>query len=468
MRAASGAASAEPAGPAEDPSGEVPPLPVGGTVGGPPEPAARGDAASVESFLPRVVAASAADHAAIHQLLMSVFHAPSRDAFYASLDDPFYEPRDRLLIKCGSRIVAHVHVAQRVMHFGSLRFPVAGLCWLSTMPEFRTRGYARHLLRAAEQAMAADRAVLGLLSTRIPHFFRPSGWAVCGRHSHARAGSRDLLAQLSARGLPPAAGALAIRPWRQIELGVLMRLYQENTARATGAYERTEAYWRWLISRKGYEGIYVALAGPDKFDLEGSNSPIVGYVVTKEDRVLELMASAAHPTGAEQLLARACSDAIERDYHTLLLHATPQDRLFQLFHVAGGTSCQQEAHQGEVFMVKLVDPLGFLRAICPELYVRAESAGLARPCELGLLVEGRKYRLAVSRRSVKVARQTIGRSYLRCNLAEFTRLVLGHTDLDEAIAGGRLGASTRLALETARALFPRLPFWRSPLDELSS
>src|SRR5262245_36589901 len=68
----------------------------------------------------RVVPACAGDHPAVHQLLSAVFHAPSRDAFYSSLDDPFYEPRDRLLVKRGQRIVAHLHLTKRVMHFGPL------------------------------------------------------------------------------------------------------------------------------------------------------------------------------------------------------------------------------------------------------------------------------------------------------------------------------------------------------------
>src|SRR5262249_27386672 len=113
-------------------------------------------------------------------------------------------------------------------------------------------------------------------------------------------------------------------------------------------------------------------------------------------------------------------------------------------------------------------PPGFLKMLCPELHSRAEAAGLVRPCELGLLVDGEKYRLVISRRSVKFGRHKIGRSYLACSGANFTRLLLGHMAIDEALVEGRLRASTQLAAETARALFPRLPVWRPPLDELST
>lgn len=422
---------------------------------------------SANDALARVIPAGAGDHAAVYHLLTSVFHAPSPDSFHAWLDDPFYEPRHRLLVKRGERVVSHVHLTERTASFGSLRLPVVGLNWLATLPEFRRSGYGGLLLQASDSAMRRSGSVLGLLTTRHPHFFRRHGWSVCGRHSHARAGSRHLLAQLSARGQLNAEESLNIRPWRQVELPALMRIYSRNQAPAYGGYERSEAYWRWLVSRKHFDQIYVALDGPEKYELDIAGTPIVGYAITKDDRVLELMCDPDHPTAAEQLLARACSEAIERDYHSLTLHAPPGDRLFSVFCSAGGEQYNHELHQGEVFMAKLLDPQGFLRALRSELHARAENARFPRPCGLGLHVHEEKLQLAATRRSVKVSSGKLGRSYLRLNLPEFTRLVLGHLDVQEAINSGRIRASTRYAVEAARILFPRLPLWRSPLDELT-
>ena len=46
----------------------------------------------------RVVTATAADQAAVYQFLVSVFHQPSQTEFQAQLEDPTYEPADRLLV----------------------------------------------------------------------------------------------------------------------------------------------------------------------------------------------------------------------------------------------------------------------------------------------------------------------------------------------------------------------------------
>ena len=43
---------------------------------------------------------------------------------------------------------------------------------------------------------------------------------------------------------------------------------------------------------------------------------------------------------------------------------------------------------------------------------------------------------AAGRRSVKLLNQKLGRSYLSMNDAEFTRLLLGHVNLDDAVASG--------------------------------
>ena len=414
-----------------------------------------------------VVFATPVDHTAIYHFLTAVFQGPSRGEFRTSLEDPFYEPHDRLLVKRGMQIVAHVHATHRVMQFGPLSLPVAGLGWLGTLPAFRGRGYGRRLLGAAERHMAQSGALVGLLWTKIPHFFRRTGWALCGRPCHSRAGTRDVLSALSARGLHRRVRRrLNIRPWRRVELGALVRIYNQNLAGRFGPFERTEAYWEWLIRRRAYDQICVALDGPDLLELEEINSPIVGYSVTRGERIVELFSAPGHPTAAFQLLARACGDAVERDHHTVRLHAPPGSKLHKLFRIAGGTREDCELSRGGVFMARLLKPVKVLRRLSGELHRRAEAAGLPRPMELGLLADGKKYRLVLTGHGVRAVTRNIGRDYLRLNVADFTRLVLGHLEWSGALCDGRVEASTALALEAGRVLFPQLPLWRPPLDDL--
>ncbi len=415
-----------------------------------------------------VVSAGGGDHAAIYYFLTPIFQGPSRNEFRASLEDPFYEPHDRLLVRRDSQLVGHVHLTHRVMQFGSQQFPVAGLGWLATAPESRGRGLGSRLLLAAEKHMAQQGALVGFTRTTIPHFFRRTGWALCGRYSYSRADARAVLSGLLDRGLirRRRRRRLQIRPWRRWEQAALERIYNQNLPRAHGPLERTEAYWQWLIRRQAYDHIYVALDGPDLLDLEEINTRIVGYAVTRGEKIVELFASPDRRRALPELLARTCSDAIEHDRHTVVLHAPPDSPLHKLFRTAGAFRHHHESDRGEVQMARLLNPLKLLRLLCGEMARRAEEAALPRPLELGLLVEGKKYLLEITGQGARAVSRRLGRSYLCLNVADFTRLLLGQLDWHRAPAEGRVEFSTVLARQAAPVLFPSLPLWRPPLDDL--
>ena len=428
---------------------------------------ARGRVAGPRLRLP-VVSAGAADHAAIYYFLRAIFRGPTRSEFRASLEDPFYEPHDRLLVRSGSQIVGHAHLTHRVMQFGPLQFPVAGMGWLATSVGCGGQGLGSRLLLEAEKQMARSGALVGFLRTAIPHFFRRTGWALCGRHNYSRADARAVLSSLLDRGMlrRRRRRRLQIRPWRRWEQAALVRIYNQNLQGRYGPLERTEAYWQWLIHRQAYDQIYVALEGPELLELEEINTRIVGYAVSQGDKIVELFAAPDRRRALAELLGRTCSEAIEHDRQTVVLHAPPGSPLHKVFSTAGGLRHNHEADRGEVYMARLLDPLKLLRRLCGEFAHRAEEAGLARPLELGLLVDGKKYQLEITRQGARAVSRRLGRTYLKLNVADFTRLLLGQLDWRRALSEGRVEASTGLALEAGPVLFPRLPLWRPPLDDL--
>jgi GNAT superfamily N-acetyltransferase len=411
------------------------------------------------------------DHHLACHLLASVQRAPSLTEFQAQLDDPVYEPTDRLLCRANDLLVGHLRLVKRELRFGAATLPVSNLVDLLVLPEFRTLGCGSALVSAAERAMAADGALLGLVRTRQPHFFLRRGWCVWSRYSSSTAGAREILSQLlesrpeHAGEMQPSA-ELNIRLWRHIELTGMIRLYNGSTQCSFGPLVRTDAYWHWLLSRRAFDRIYVAIRGPDRFELDEGANAMVGYAVMKEGRILELMAPPDCPQAAEGLLARACSDTIEQDGNYVRLEAPAADRLHRVFSRAGGESCHHESQHGEFCLVKLLDTERAVELLQDELRERAKSAGLGLPLELGLHVDGEKLCLAVRPRGVKLRTGRLCRSYLECGRGEWTQLLLGHLDLQTAVAAGHVVPSTRVALETAAILFPKLPLWRPPWDEL--
>lgn len=415
---------------------------------------------------PRLTAANTGDHQAIYQFLLATFQSPTYEAFLNALDEPLYEPTDRLLVKRGDQVLAHLRLARRVMQLGPLAVPVAEVVAMAVLPEFRGLGFGRTLLGAINRSLAEDGTLIATLRTGIPQFFGSVGWSVCGRHSWSRADAREVLAQFRPHAEGEVAPRYTIRPWRQVEMPALVRLYREQIARGAGGWQRTEATWRWLLGSNGGDQVFVAIDGPDRLELDEANASIVGYLVLRDDAIVELVAAEDHLEAARQLLVRACGEGIERNHHqAMTLHAPPDHVAHDWFERVGGVRQHRATDQGQVRMAKLLDPVRCLQLLAPLLHERAEAASLDRPTELGLLVGREKYRLIASRRSVKLGSSQIGRSYLSLGRADFTRLLLGHLDVDEAIDAGQIAASTRTARETAQALFPRLPLWRSPLDE---
>ena len=69
--------------------------------------------------------AEAREHGAIFYFLSSIFHGSGRAEYNASLQDPFYEPRDRLLLRRHHRIFAHARLTHRTLFFDGTSIPAA-------------------------------------------------------------------------------------------------------------------------------------------------------------------------------------------------------------------------------------------------------------------------------------------------------------------------------------------------------
>jgi predicted N-acetyltransferase YhbS len=409
--------------------------------------------------------ATGSDHAAAGCFLHSVFHSLPPEDFQASLGDPFYEPRDRLLLRQRRQIVGHVQVVPRTMLFGPAMIPAANVAWLAVAAEQRKRGLGTHLLREAERQMRADGALVGFLHTSVPQFFLRNGWTTCQQTNCRQANVFAVLARLMDHGLMRRRRrGLHIRPWLMWEQSAIARVYAGATA--YGPLERSEAYWHWLLSRHGHDRLYVALEGPELLEMGEVSTRVVGYAAVRGDHIVELVTDRNHRRTAIELLGRCCEDAIESDRQHIVLHGPASSRLFKMFDEAGHAALPPMPDRGEVCMMRLLEPAELLRRLRRLLNRRAWRAGLHRPSELGLLVEGHKLQLELGKKGIGVNSQRMGRSYLALNAADFTRLLLGQLDWDTATADGRLQCSTTLAAEAGRALFPSLPFWRPPWDDL--
>jgi predicted N-acetyltransferase YhbS len=442
----------------------------------------------------KLASARTGDHPAIHRLLVSVFHGPSHGEFHAQLDEPGYDPADRLVVRDGDQIAAHLRLARQSIQAGVVSLPAARFMDLATAPEYRNRGLATALLSAAERQARERGMLVGITRTRAPELFGRQGWAVCGRHQFSSAAPRQVLAELGATSsgiIPevpvqalsvarPRAEQIAVRPLRRIELPALIRLYAADAAGRCGAPLRSDDYWDWLLARGACDRIYVAATLPEPAELPKLLESIVGYVFVRESRIVELVTAAGREDVARRLVARVCADASEQNEWLVRCDAAAGDPIHTLFYQAGGRQTCEQSLAGEVFMARLFDPLAALRQLSPNLWQHAKAAELRRPLQLGLELRGgggaagkdssrgviERFRLKFDAKQLHVETGGPCQHTLVLRYGDLAPLLLADLPAEELIAAQRLKGTTRTARELALALFPRAAWWRPPLDDL--
>ncbi|WP_240911375.1 GNAT family N-acetyltransferase [Paludisphaera soli] len=394
-----------------------------------------------------------ADHEAVYQTLLHVFHGPDREAFLGALSDPAYRPEQRLLVKVDGRIACHAHLTEREIRYGSVTLRMNGVVWVGTLPEYRGLGFAQNLMRLADERTRATGAVVQALTTRMPRFYKPLGWGVCGRSTFGQTLSRNL-PQAADGVVETKGGGWHVRPWRQVELGDLMALYDMQFQTTTGTTVRSEEYWRWLIGRRYAHVIWVACQG----------DAVRGYAFVKDHRILEIAADPAYPQALRALLGRVRAEALERAYPEVTINAPMDHPALDACRSVGGKVFDQDAVDGSVSMYHAPDVGRFLRAILPELSRRVQDSGTTTPVELGLTVDDHRWLIHADGKDSRVEPDKLSRRHLALSSGTFVRLAMGHVGVDEAANEDGFVASTATALDAARILFPVQPIWRSPLD----
>lgn len=423
-----------------------------------------------DPFLARlpIVPAESSDHVGVYCFLNSLFGEPTQAEFRASIEDPNYQPADRLLVKKGLRIVAHAQVLNRACRLGRLRVPAAQLDGLATDPRLQGQGLGMRLLRAAESRMIRNGALVGWAPARAPRLFSRLGWADFGRHRWSCSDAHRLLGTLMEQGfrLPSRRARLHVRPWLLWEVGSLARLYSQGMDGLIGPFQRSEAYWQWLVRRHAFEQLYVAIEGPELIDLDERKAPVVGYAATKGEQILELVTPHAKKGVADLLLARVCHDAVESGRRSVVLHAPEAEPLHEVFRKSGEPGRDCVPHCAEGIVARVLRPHALMRLMKHVLQERAVKAGLPPAWELGFRVGRKRYLISLADSQVTIAAGKKAKHTVELSRADFTRMLLGRIHWNRALAEARVVPEGSEAAHLARSLFPTLPFWKPPLDDL--
>ncbi|MCA9174720.1 MAG: hypothetical protein KDB14_09575 [Planctomycetales bacterium] len=412
------------------------------------------------------------DHYSIFEFLRATLQSPGEDGFAAQLERPGYEPSDRLLLMQEKQVLSHLLVNRVDLAFGEgVELPAVELVDFHSHADLHGSDAELTLIDTALRRASAQGRVLATMRTTSAARHQARGWCLGPQHSWSSACPRDLLSLLSTKTAP---ASLQVRIWRQIEQDAIDRLHAGDCRQRYGLVRRDDEHWRWLVSRGVCDRVYVAVesgppcaTSPTPSTAEPEDG-IVGYAFVRRGRIAELCVAPGQDEAAQELLRRVCYDAIESDEFEVRLDGPADLPLHDLFVQAGGDHFRVDAERDWVNLLRIVSIEGFLAALTPLFETRA--AKLDRPCELGLAISTaagvQKLRIVLAKRSVQIATGKVGRSYLAGGEEEIQSLLVGRLPLREALSSGKLQASTQTAAELAATLFPALPLYRSPLDDL--
>lgn len=403
-------------------------------------------------------------HLAVHQLLLNVFHYPPLDTFLEWTEAPGYQVQDRLVAVHGTRLVGHVHLVRRQWQGDGETVPVVHLAALATLAQYRRQGIGTALVEYALKQARADKAQLAVVRAAEPQFFLRRGWLAVHPGCGWRITPRDLLAQLPP-GAAPTASPWQVRPWRQLELGDLDRLYRQLQQHTPGAACRDEAYWRWLVHCRPWDEVLVAVRPPELPKTDEENAPVPpvpvdAYLVRQENRIVELVADPQCPQAAQALLHRAASDAIERDQHWLEYWGPPLPVVQEVFSPPVASPVEPP----ETMLVFPLLPIQrWLRRRGKPWAARLRRLG-SEVTESGLALDGERFRLRLQGGRLHLEQAPCGRSYLRCSPATLLELAWGMRTLEQAVQTGAACLSTAKAQQFWQAVLPSQRFWTSTLD----
>lgn len=401
-----------------------------------------------------------ADQIEIHRLLRNVFHGPSAAEYQAQLDAPGYDAQQRIVLRLGSELAAHVRYVPARMQYDSLDLPVAWLMDLATAPQFRKRGFASAVVAMAEEHAARAGAVLGIVRTTEVEFFLKRGWGVCGQHSFSLVDACRLLATLgeAATRIPRTilpgeriTPDFYTRPIRRLDLPELLRLEKLRCHGSFGTFVRSQSQWEWLLERGACEEMVVAERG----------GRLAGYIIACEGRIAELMTE--EPTAAPALLSHIAHNAFERGKLALRYDGPPHDPIHALCVAAGGRTVCQPYSGGEAYCVKVFNPRRLLELTSPVWKKRGQQA------EGELLLElagGETFQLQPATGEVSVPTKAAPRARLQLTPAHLGPLVLGQLTRSEQSREFSLAAANKKAALLAASLFPPQPLYFPAFDQL--
>lgn len=420
----------------------------------------------------RLTSSHEGEQFAILQLMKHCLFQYDENEFHSQQERPDYDPRERLTFRLGNQIIGHIRcVPQQIWHGGSLVSYLRASEFVLA-PEYVDMTNVDAFFQCLDESFDhfGGSFMMHRTSAAMAKRLTRFGWVALSSNFRSTAATEPFLvsvrgesqSEISDRRANKESG-LWIRLMRQVEADALVSLYEKSFRANQVGTPRSAAMWDWLIRRKAFDALYVAIRGGNKLAFEDAIERIAGYAVVKDRQILEVITQPHEKAVKVPLINRICSDLYEANHREFRLEAPVSDQVHSILQqVPSG----KNSPPGEEILVRMPNPIQHLAEFCSVLHQRAVARNLELPLDLGLLVEGEKYCIHLGKRKGTLTDGRLGRSYLELSGGQLVRLVLGDLLLPSLVESGQLHASTQVALNTAMKLFDYDPPWFPAVDVL--
>ncbi|MEA1904600.1 MAG: GNAT family N-acetyltransferase, partial [Candidatus Hadarchaeota archaeon] len=156
--------------------------------------------------------------------------------------DPWFEPKNTLVLLSRGRLVGSLQLFPKPVRIGGASVRMGGVGNVATHPGYRGRGHATRLLEETIQLMRDGGYGFSVLFTRISDFYRRLKWEIASpRHKY-------VISALRACG--ESSGNFRVDPLRVNDLPAVMKMYEAANERRTLSVLRSRECWRRQLDHR--------------------------------------------------------------------------------------------------------------------------------------------------------------------------------------------------------------------------
>lgn len=341
-------------------------------------------------------------------------------------------------------MAAAIQVFPYCMHWGSVELKVAGIGNVATLPLYRRRGLAQHILRRQCEHMRRQGYDLSMLFTGIHSFYEQLGWRAIP--------DKELVMEARALQHSVSLEPYRIRSFEDADLAQVSRMYNELNCRYIAPMVRTKTYWQDQANWHAVE--------PKRFlvaEDSGQLAAYLRYTIGKQNELI--IVDCGYQAGAGGAAMALLGSALAAEKHVTVVRAElPAGHLLADHLLANGATLDTN----DTKMWKFFSLTATLKKMVPELTRRVQQAEPERktdmefPAVLLFCVGGEEVLIRVSEEAVEVLPMTDAIRYnvaFQFNDVEWMTLLLkGYGHLENKKSKG---------ISYLRTLFPELPyvFW---------